>query len=104
MRNTFFINYTLRSLSIKFCNEEFNFDLSLNDKTVFWENFILKGGEVWAFEFNQIDEKMTPTANVYRNKDCIKNLDKLKKSNPESFTLILEGIIGDPELYFYTNQ
>lgn len=104
MKNYFIINYTLRKLSVTFDGENFYFDLPVVDKTNFSENFDTSVNGSYTIEFFQNDETMTPIVMIYKNSSSIRNIDVLKNTNPLSFRIPFLNSVGDPELYFYTNQ
>jgi hypothetical protein len=104
MKNTFSIDYFKRELTICFQNEQFIFELLIHDKSVYWNNFQSIDGNIWTIDFNQADETTDPVANVYSNANDIKGIDNIIEKSLLCIHLELDKCIGDPELYFYTDQ
>lgn len=103
MGNTFILDYSLRKLNISFNEERFDFNIPVEEKSFYWDNFRTKDGEFWTVEFNQLDENDSAKVNIYKNNEGYRDLDILKNTNPLSYKLHLEKAIGDAELYFYLN-
>ena len=104
MKNTFSIDYLKRELTICFQNEQFKFELSNHEKTAYWNSLQLIDGNISTVEFKQTDETTDPIVNVYPNSNNINGIDNIIEHSKSCIHLELDKYIGDPELYFYTDE